>query len=186
MRQRPIRFIAILAGACLSLSLLSLVAPAAAAPSTPALVASPTATNYLTTIQSGTCDNLGDTVAQIGDLQTSQGEGGEGQLQGNVGAPPVLSTDKTVDTSLDDLTSHPHSITVRRQDTTGTALIACGPITAVANNGQMAIGLQPMSDQQVAGVAILEKAKSGNGTHVVIYLLSVVAKGGGVGATPTT
>ena len=79
MRQRPKWFIAFLAGACLSLGLFSFVAPAEAAPSTPALAASPTATNYLTAIQSGTCDKLGDTVAQIGDLQTTQGEGGEGQ-----------------------------------------------------------------------------------------------------------
>ncbi|HET8523026.1 MAG TPA: hypothetical protein VFL82_07330 [Thermomicrobiales bacterium] len=186
MRQRLIRFIAILTGACLSLGLFSFVATVGAAPSTPALVATPTAANYLTAIQTGTCDKLGDTVAEIGDLQTTQAEGGEGQLRGTVVSPPVLSTDKTIDTSLDDLTSNPHSITVRLQDTTGTSLIACGPITAVASNGQMAIGLQPMSEQEVAGVAVLEKAQSGNGTHVVVYLLSVVAKGGGVGATPTS
>jgi hypothetical protein len=172
--------------ACVGLGVFALAGTAAAAPSTPELAASPTATSYLATVQSGTCDKLGDTVAEVGDLEPSQAEGGEGQLQGNVASPPVLSTDKSIDTSLDDLTSSSHSITVRRQDTTGTALIACGPITAVASNGQMVIGLQPMTEQEVAGVAVMSKADSGNGTHVTIYLLSVVAKGGGAGATPTS
>jgi hypothetical protein len=172
--------------ACIGLGVFSLAGIAAAAPSTPALVASPTATSYLTSVQSGTCAKLGDTVAQIGDLEPTMAEGSQGQLRGNEVAPPVLSTDKTIDASLDDLTNNPHSITVRRQDTTGTALIACGPITAVASNNQMAIGLQPMTDQDVAGIAIIEKAGSGNGTHIVIYLLSVIAQGGGVGATPTS
>jgi hypothetical protein len=149
-------------------------------------VASPTATSYLTAVQNGTCEKLGDTVAEIGVLHPVQAEAGEGQLRGQLVAPPVLLIDKTVDVSFDDLASSPHSVTVRRQDPTGTALIACGPITAVATNGQLAIGLQPTTLQDVAGVAVIEKAESGNGTHFVIYLLSVVTNDKGVGATPAS
>jgi hypothetical protein len=186
MRQIRKRFVVVLTIVCVSFGVFSLPGLIAAAPSTPTLEASPTATSYLVAVQSGTCDKLGDMVAEIGDLETSQAQGGEGQLRGNAVAPPVLSTDKTIDASLDNLTSSPHSVTVRRQDTTGTALIACGPIAALAANGQLAIGLQPMSVEDVAGIAVIEKASSGSGAHITIYLLSVVAKGGGVGATPTS
>jgi hypothetical protein len=186
MRQRPSRLIIILAIACAGIGIFALAGTAAAVPSTPALMTTPTATSYITFVQTGTCDDLGDTVAQLGDLETSQAEGGEGQLRGSIASPPVLSTDKTIEVSFDKLSSSPHSITVRRRDTTGTALIACGPISAVANNGQMAIGLQPMTSQNVAGIAVIKREESGDGTHIAVYLLSVVAEGGGAGVTPTS
>ena len=166
-----------LQGSTLALSMLLLGSNVGAAPSTPEVE---TLLVPHLAIVSGTCDHLGETPTyQIGDASTITAGQDTSTTTPSPAAMPLLTVDQTVNASLDDLmnTDSPSAIVVTGDDP-AKAPLACGEIAGFVDNGKLLIGLRPISDPGLAGIAWLDRDQTGilglgpQEVQVTAYLLS--------------
>jgi plastocyanin len=132
-------------------------------------------------IHSGTCASLGDVVYPLTDVGGGGGPdatpmAGAGFV-GAQSAVPVEVSETTIEAGLDSLLDGNHAINVHESAANIGNYIACGDIGGVKSGDELAIGLQPLNDSGMAGVAVL--TGTGTTTTVTVYLSAV----GGQAAT---
>ena len=115
-------------------------------------------------IHSGTCDNLGDIVAPLGDVT----ELTAGESFGASTAVLVKESETDVPLPLGDILSAPHAINVHESAQAIQNYIACGDIGGRVIDGDLVIGLRELNGSGHHGVAVLEGAD--DGTDVTVYL----------------
>ena len=124
-------------------------------------------------IHSGTCDNLGDIVAPLGDVtELTAGE--------SFGAQPAIlvkESETDVPLPLGDILSAPHAINIHESAEAIQNYIACGDIGGRVIDGDLTIGLRELNDSGHHGVAVLKGNDAGTG--VTLYLAEE-----GTGAEP--
>jgi plastocyanin len=115
-------------------------------------------------IHSGTCDNLGDIVAPLGDVT----ELTAGESFGASTAILVKESETDVPLPLGDILSTPHAINVHESAEAIQNYIACGDIGGRVIDGDLVIGLRELNGSGHHGVAVLEG--DDDGTDVTVYL----------------
>jgi plastocyanin len=115
-------------------------------------------------IHSGTCDNLGDIVAPLGDVT----ELTAGESFGVPTAVLVKESETDVELPLGDILAAPHAINVHESAEAIQNYIACGDIGGRVIDGDLVIGLRELNDSGHHGVAVLEG--DDDGTDVTVYL----------------
>jgi plastocyanin len=115
-------------------------------------------------IHSGTCDNLGDIVAPLGDVT----ELTAGESFGAQTAILVKESETDVPLPLGDILAAPHAINVHESAEAIQNYIACGDIGGRVIDGDLTIGLRELNGSGHHGVAIL--AGADDGTGVKVYL----------------
>jgi plastocyanin len=115
-------------------------------------------------IHSGTCDNLGDIVAPLGDVT----ELTAGESFGAQTAILVKESETDVPLPLGDILAAPHAINVHESAEAIQNYIACGDIGGRVIDGDLVIGLRELNGSGHHGVAIL--AGADDGTGVKVYL----------------
>jgi plastocyanin len=115
-------------------------------------------------IHSGTCDNLGDIVAPLGDVT----ELTAGESFGASTAVLVKESETDVPLPLGDILSAPHAINVHESAEAIQNYIACGDIGGRVIDGDLVIGLSELNSSGHHGVAVLEG--DDDGTDVTVYL----------------
>ena len=115
-------------------------------------------------IHAGTCADLGDIVAPLGDVVALT----EGDAEGAGSAVPVQISDTEVDGTLADILANPFAINVHESADNIEEYIACGDIGGRVDNGRLVIGLQEMNGSDFSGVAVLDEDKLE--TEVSVYL----------------
>jgi plastocyanin len=126
-------------------------------------------------IHSGTCDNLGDIVAPLGDVT----ELTAGESFGVPTAVLVKESETDVAVPLGDILAAPHAINVHESADAIQNYIACGDIGGRVIDGDLTIGLRELNDSGHHGVAVLEG--DDDGTDVTVYLAE---EGSGAAAEP--
>lgn len=141
-------------------------------------------------IHSGSCDELGEVVYPLNDLQAASRLASPAASMGmepvsTPEASPDVSLDDVsaqsgseVDVSLDDILSGEHAINVHESPENIQNYIACGDITGSPSNGELTIELQELNDSGYVGEALL--TDTGNGTtivHVSIFPSDVIMTG---------
>lgn len=145
-------------------------------------------------IHEGTCDQpVAEPKFQVGDA-VPYGLNGEDDAQAEEvrGIPPeapVLRAQGTIDATFDDLLDSPHVVAVHQSAEEFGAIIACGNLGGIVDDGKLAVALRPATESGPTGVAILDEDREGilgigeNQVHVTVYL--VTAPGGpAVAGTP--
>jgi len=130
-------------------------------------------------IHSGTCDNLGDIVAPLGDVT----ELTAGESFGASTAVLVKESETDVPLPLGDILSAPHAINVHESAEAIQNYIACGDIGGRVIDGDLVIGLRELNGSGHHGVAILQGADDGTG--VKVYLSEEGADAGAEQAAAT-
>ena len=115
-------------------------------------------------IHSGTCDDLGDIVAPLGDVT----EQTAGESFGAATALLVKESESDVPLPLGDILSAPHAINVHESAEAIQNYIACGDIGGRVIDGDLVIGLRELNGSGHHGVAVLEG--DDDGTDVTVYL----------------
>src|ERR671910_3146157 len=115
-------------------------------------------------IHSGTCDNLGDIVAPLGDVT----ELTAGESFGAQTAILVKESETDVPLPLGDILAAPHAINVHESAEAIQNYIACGDIGGRVIDGDLVIGLRELNDSGHHGVAVL--VGNDDGTGVKVYL----------------
>jgi plastocyanin len=115
-------------------------------------------------IHSGTCDNLGDIVAPLGDVT----EQTAGESFGAQTAILVKESETDVPLPLGDILAAPHAINVHESAEAIQNYIACGDIGGRVIDGDLTIGLRELNGSGHHGVAIL--AGADDATGVKVYL----------------
>jgi plastocyanin len=115
-------------------------------------------------IHSGTCDNLGDIVAPLGDVT----ELTAGESFGAQTAILVKESETDVPLPLGDILAAPHAINVHESAEAIQNYIACGDIGGRVIDGDLTIGLRELNGSGHHGVAIL--AGADDATGVKVYL----------------
>jgi plastocyanin len=115
-------------------------------------------------IHSGTCDNLGDIVAPLNDVQLRTA----GESFGAASAIPVEESDTEATVSLGTILGAPHAINVHESAEAIQNYIACGDIGGRVVDGRLTIGLRELNGSGYSGVAVLEDRDAA--TNVVVLL----------------
>lgn len=176
--------------------------PVASQESTPATVSAPE-TNaeaeielHPAHIHSGTCDELGDVVYPLNDLQAAaQVDDPDATPVIDLGATPdaasaiglvdvVAQSGTEVDVSIDDLLSEEYAINVHESPENIQNFIACGEITGSVEDGELTIDLQELNNTGYTGRALL--TDQGDGTTIVNVSLFTSDQGGTQDATPAS
>jgi plastocyanin len=123
-------------------------------------------------IHSGTCDNLGDIVAPLGDVVLNTA----GEVFGVPSAIPVKESETDVELPLGDILAAPHAINIHESAEAIQNYIACGDIGGRVIDGDLTIGLRELNGSGHSGVAILEG--DDDDTDVYVYLAEDSAAGG--------
>jgi len=114
---------------------------------------------------------------------------GAEEIRGLQLSPPVLRLEATVEAPLDDLLAAPHAVAVR-QGTEAERVVACGQIGGAVDDGELAVGLRPLTGERWYGVAVLD-AEGGvpvvgeDQTEVTVYLFQEQGQPGPLGAAAT-
>ena len=103
-------------------------------------------------IHAGSCDNLGDIVAPLADVE----EQTAGEVFGADTAVLVKASTTTVDLSLGEILSAPHAINVHESAEEIQNYIACGDIGGRVVDGELVIGLRELNGSGHAGIADLD------------------------------
>lgn len=126
-------------------------------------------------IHEGTCDDLNPSpAAPLSDITAwTEEDGGEEAItpQGVLTAPLMLRSETDVDLSLEDILANPHSINVHESAENIENYIACGEIGGIVvddDGSTLAIGLSPLNDSGIYGVAFLEE--NDDQTNVKVWL----------------
>lgn len=162
-------------------------AGAASAPAVSAQVA--TDVPHPAHIHSGSCSELGDVVYPLTDIgapvmdeaatpvAASNGKGAET-------AVAVAVSVTTIDTMLFTLFSGPYAINVHESADNIDTYIACGDIGGQPSSSDLVIGLEPLNNSGMAGVAVIHG--EGTKTTVTVYLFAVSSGAGAPSAaTPS-
>jgi plastocyanin len=123
-------------------------------------------------IHSGTCDNLGDIVAPLTDIQ----ENTAGEKFGAQTAALVKESETDVPMTLSDILAAPHAVNIHESAENIQNYIACGDIGGRVVDGDLLIGLREINDSGHSGVARLET--DDDGTEVYVYLAELGAEAG--------
>ncbi len=159
-------------------------------------------------IHTGTCENLGDVVQPLADLQYANMGAGMtdgtpmagmaspmagmatpvgGMMMGAASAVPVAVATTQVPLALSDILGAEHAINVHDPADPGDPSLyrACGDIGGTPDaQGNLFVGLREVNDSGFSGVAWLLDDGSGGGTTVTVFLAN---QGGATGmATPTS
>lgn len=133
-------------------------------------------------IHSGTCDELGDVVYPLTDLQSAASIpdpdatpildlGATPDAAAAIGLVDVVAQSNTVvEVSLEDLLAEDFAINVHESAENIQTYIACGEITGSAEGGELFIELQELNNSNFYGQA--ELSDQGDGTtivHVSLY-----------------
>ncbi|HEV2067630.1 MAG TPA: hypothetical protein VGR08_12415 [Thermomicrobiales bacterium] len=147
-------------------------------------------------IHSGTCDQLGDVVFPLQDLQAaSQVATPEASLGANAASTPVASPETDLDettaqsatvveASLDDILAAEHAINVHESPENIQNYIACGDLTGSPTDGQLTIELQELNGSGFVGEAMLTDNDDGTTTVHVSVFPADAGTGGTPAATP--
>jgi hypothetical protein len=117
-------------------------------------------------IHEGTCDNLTEASAfDIGEAflpGTDDEEGDDNELRGSRDAVAVLTAEATIETSfggmLDDAE---HALVVHASQSEMGSIVACGAVGGVVDDGRLVIGLLPVANSGITGVAVLDEDEEG-------------------------
>jgi hypothetical protein len=120
------------------------------------------------TINPGMCGEGGDLAAApvfaLGVLGPAADEDPSlpeaDEVRGLQLSPPVLTLEEPIDATFDDLLGDAHAVVVASgAEGEGQGYVACGQLGGVvADDGQLAVGLRPLSDEHYFGVAVFEDA----------------------------
>lgn len=132
--------------------------------------------NHPAHIHSGTCDDLDpNPAAPLQDIvpyaNDPDSDEGSNSPQGVLTAPIMLHSETDVEMSLDDLLAEPHAINVHESMEQIENYVACGDIGGILvtdNDGTMAIGISPLNDSGIYGIAFLHR--DDDNTRVDIWL----------------
>ena len=131
-------------------------------------------------ILAGTCTELGAVAAEIGVLQTGQGE--------PVGVPdtlPVAQGFGLAAVPFASLVAAPHSLALFETDPAANTAIACGEIGgAVTDTGALVIAIQSADGAALAGIAVLAPGLEDPDTTGVSIFVTASAATPDVAATP--
>lgn len=117
---------------------------------------------------SATCDAVGITEP-VAQLNASRAP--EGMPIGMEGAVPVATGFTVVPLSLDEILEGEHVLAVFDENDP-TKMVACGPAGGVLDsNGALAIGLLPVAQSNVVGVAYLGEQEDGSTTGVSLFVI---------------
>lgn len=118
-------------------------------------------------IHNGTCDDLDPNPAQplenlvpYANDPDDDDDDSTNSPQGVLTAPIMLHSETDVDMSLDDLLAEPHAINVHASTAEIETYVACGDIGGIVvsdNDGTLAIGISPLNDSGIYGIAFLHK-----------------------------
>ena len=167
----------IVAGAVLTLALVALTVPLAAAQeatpvATPA-AAAPTARPVH--VHSGDCVELGDVIAPLNDLTAPVGAGA-GQAEE---ATPAESSFTVVPMTLDAILGADHAINVHLSADEIDTYIACGELGGVIDaNGALIVGLREQNASGYTGIAFLSPGLDGASTEVSVFIAPVFGAAG--------
>jgi hypothetical protein len=119
-------------------------------------------------IYAGTCEDLGDVVAELPDVT-----GAEGPAVGQRSAIEAEDATATVDVALDDLLDDDHAVAVLGSDEEDAPVVACGEIGGVDDDdGELVVGLREVDDSGFAGVAYLAYGGADDSQTVVSLFLA--------------
>lgn len=155
-------------------------APALGAQGTDATPASQGDALHPAHIHSGTCEELGDVVYPLTELQAAS------QMASPVASPEasmgdvVAQSESVVDVSLDDILGAEHAINVHESPENIQNYIACGDVTGSPSDGELTIELQELNGSGYVGEALL--MDNGDGTTTVH--VSLFASDGAMTGTP--
>lgn len=147
-------------------------------------------------IHSGTCEELGDVVFPLNELQAaSQVATPEASLGADAAstpeASPAVRLDNTVaqsatmvEASLDDILAAEHAINVHESPENIQNYIACGAVTGSPTDGQLTIELRELNGSGFVGEAMLTDNGDGTTTVHVSIFPSDTGAGGTPAATP--
>lgn len=128
-------------------------------------------------IHNGTCDELGDVVYPLNDLQAAaqvadpdatpiQTTGATPDAEAAIGPVDVVAQSGTeVDVSLDELLGGEYAINVHESPENIQTYLACGEITGSPGDGELLIELEELNNSGYVGEARL--ADQGDGTTIV-------------------
>lgn len=98
----------------------------------------------------------------------------------------VWTIDETIDSSFGVLLEElPHLVAIFDNSADPAAMIACGEIGGIVDDGRLAVGIRPMNDSSVAGIAVLDEDDTGilglgdNEVNVRVYVLDELATSAG-------
>lgn len=143
-------------------------------------------------IHSGTCDELGDIVFPLNDLQAaSQVASPEATPGVALAATPAASPDvdlndttaqssTVVEASLDDILAAEHAINVHESTENIQNYIACGEVTGSPTDGQITIELEELNGSGFVGEAML----TDNGDDTTTVHVSIFPTDVGTSGTP--
>jgi hypothetical protein len=123
-------------------------------------------------IHSGTCEELGDVVVPLTDVQVREGE-----EAGSGIAHPIKGSHTQVDMPLQDIIDGGHAINVHLSAEEIGTYIACGDISGVVFEDQddgermLIIALRELNDSGHTGIAWLSEDNEGAQTEVAINLI---------------
>lgn len=129
-------------------------------------------------IHSGTCDNLGDIVAPLSDVQLRTA----GEAFGAASAIPVDESETEVPLALGAILSAPHAINIHESAEAIQNYIACGDIGGRVVDGRLPIGLKELNGSGFSGIAVLEDEN--DATSVMVFLAMDQAAAGEASAAP--
>ena len=123
-------------------------------------------------IHSGSCEELGDVVVPLTDVQEREGE------QAGTGMVHAIKGSHTVaDMSLDDVLASPHAINVHLSGEEIGTYIACGDIAGVVfpddDDGErmLILGLGELNDSGHTGIAWISEESDGAQIEVAVNLI---------------
>jgi plastocyanin len=115
-------------------------------------------------IHSGSCDDLGDIVVPLADVQENRA----GERFGAQTAIAVEQSFTEAPMQLGEILAAPHAINIHLSADEIQNYIACGDIGGRVIDNRLAIGLRELNDSGFSGVAVL--AGTDAGTDVTLYL----------------
>lgn len=159
---------------------------------TPTPAAAPVAVMTMpASVHEGTCAQpVAEPAYDLGDVKPYLNDDGQplgqGDQVGTLTTPPLLTTTETaVEANLDDLLTpeRPYVVVVHQDEQNFQTLIACGDIGGFEQDGQLVIGLRPLSNSGYAGIATLVRADDTMSSNIVL-MSDVGALSGQAAATP--
>jgi uncharacterized cupredoxin-like copper-binding protein len=152
--------------------------PTTAQNATPGVVSIDLTDGLPITINEGSCDApSADADHDLGMAVPFGSEDEDNETRGNPPSNPVLAVDETVDDTFDELLDSPHVILVHQNPDVPGSFLACGELGGVVDGeGRVAVTLRPLTNDGIAGVAILDEGD--DDTQVTVYVISVAAVGG--------
>lgn len=139
-------------------------------------------------IHSGTCDDIGDVVFPLNDLQaassviTPDSTPSATEAEEAVASPAadrevVAQSSSVVEATLDDILADEHVINVHESPNNMGTYIACGEVSGTADEGQLTIDLHELNDSGYAGEAMLTDMGDGTTTVQVTIFPSDIPDG---------